>query len=49
MADDLGVRYADLLSGSFDCAGRIVLTAVWPFGCFPGGPDLVADAARRVR
>jgi hypothetical protein len=37
MADDLSVRYADLLSGSFDCAGRIVLNAFLPFGCSPGG------------
>src|SRR5215469_8621704 len=37
MADDLSMRYADLLSGSFDCAVRIVLTAFLPFGCSPGG------------
>lgn len=37
MTDDLSVRYADLLSGSYDCADRIVLNAFFPFGCSPGG------------
>lgn len=37
MADDLSVRYRDLLAGSHDCVDRIVLNAFFPFGCSPGG------------
>jgi hypothetical protein len=37
VADDLSVRYADLLTGSYDCADRIVLNAFFAFGCSPGG------------
>jgi hypothetical protein len=37
VADDLSVRYGDLLTGSYDCADRIVLNAFFPSGCSPGG------------
>jgi hypothetical protein len=37
VADDLSVRYGDLLTGSYDCADRIVLNAFFAFGCSPGG------------
>ena len=37
MADDLSVRYGNLLTGSYDCVDRIVLNAFFPFGCSPGG------------
>jgi hypothetical protein len=37
VADDLSVRYGNLLTGSYDCVDRIVLNAFFPFGCSPGG------------
>ena len=37
MADDLSVRYGNLLTGCYDCVDRIVLNAFFPFGCSPGG------------
>jgi hypothetical protein len=37
VADDLSVRYGNLLSGSYDCVDRIVLNAFFAFGCSPGG------------
>jgi len=37
MADELSVRYGNLLAGSYDCVDRIVLNAFFPFGCSPGG------------
>src|SRR6266702_3544221 len=37
MADDLSVRYGDLLTGSYDCVDRIVLNAYYPLGHNPGG------------
>ncbi len=37
MADDLSVRYEDLLTGSYDCVDRIVLNAYYPLGHNPGG------------
>ena len=35
--DDLSDRYGDLLSGSYDCADRIVLNAYFSIGHSPGG------------
>lgn len=35
--DDFRRRYADLLSGSYDCVDRIVLNAYYPLGHHPGG------------
>jgi hypothetical protein len=35
--DDLSERYADLLTGSYDCVDRIVLNAYHPLGHNPGG------------
>jgi len=37
VADDLSVRYRDLLTGSYDCVDRVVLNAFFAFGCSPGG------------
>ena len=37
MADDLSVRYGDLLTGSYDCVDRIVLKAYFGLGHNPGG------------
>jgi hypothetical protein len=37
VADDLSVRYQDLLTGSYDCVDRVVLNAFFAFGCSPGG------------
>ncbi len=37
MADDFSERYGDLLTGSYDCVDRIVLTAYFPLGHNPGG------------
>jgi hypothetical protein len=37
VADDLSVRYGNLLTGSYDCVDRIVLNAFFAFGCSPGG------------
>ncbi len=48
MADDFCERYGDLLTGTYDCADRIVLNACFPLGHNPGGfRTLVAAAARR--
>jgi hypothetical protein len=30
MADDFTERYGDLLAGSYDCVGRVVLNAFFP-------------------
>ena len=44
MADGLSKRYADLLTGSYDCVDRIVLHAYFRMGTIPaasvcgGGP-----------
>ena len=35
--DDFSSRYADLLTGSYDCVDRIVLNAYYPLGHNPGG------------
>jgi hypothetical protein len=37
MADGLSKRYADLLTGSYDCVDRIVLNAYFRMGHHPGG------------
>src|SRR6476646_6909888 len=37
MADQFTERYADLLTGSYDCVDRIVLNAYFPLGHNPGG------------
>ena len=37
MADDFSERYGDLLTGSYDCVDRIVLTAYFWLGLNPGG------------
>jgi hypothetical protein len=37
MADDFSLRYAHLLTGSYDCVDRIVLNAYYPMGSTPGG------------
>jgi hypothetical protein len=37
MADSLSDRYADLLTGSYDCVDRIVLNAYFRMGHDPGG------------
>jgi len=37
MADEFTERYADLLTGSYDCVDRIVLNAYFPLGHNPGG------------
>src|ERR1035438_6930198 len=37
MADGLSERYADLLTGSYDCVDRIVLNAYFRMGHDPGG------------
>jgi hypothetical protein len=36
-ADPLGLAYADLLVGQYDCVDRIILNAYFGFGCNPGG------------
>ena len=35
--DEFSARYADLLTGSYDCVDRIVLNAYYPLGHNPGG------------
>jgi hypothetical protein len=35
--DPLGLAYADLLVGQYDCVDRIILNAYFAFGCSPGG------------
>jgi hypothetical protein len=35
--DGLSIRYHDLLSGSYDCVGRMVLNAYFPMGHTAGG------------
>ena len=37
MPESLSDRYAELLSGSYDCADRIVLNAYFRMGHTPGG------------
>jgi hypothetical protein len=37
VGDELGERYGDLLTGSYDCVDRIVLNAYFPLGHNPGG------------
>lgn len=37
LSDELSARYADLLTGSYDCVDRIVLNAYYPLGHNPGG------------
>ena len=37
MADSLSDRYAELLTGSYDCVDRIVLNAYFRMGHDPGG------------
>jgi hypothetical protein len=37
VADELSERYADLLTGSYDCVDRVVLNAYYPLGNTPGG------------
>src|SRR6266508_1671790 len=36
-SDEFTARYADLLTGSYDCVDRIVLNAYYPLGHNPGG------------
>jgi hypothetical protein len=36
-ADPLGLAYADLLVGRYDCVDRIILNAYFQFACSPGG------------
>ena len=33
----LGLAYADLLEGQYDCVDRIILNAAFPLACSPGG------------
>jgi hypothetical protein len=35
--DPLGLAYADLLDGQYDCVDRIILNAYFGFACGPGG------------
>lgn len=35
--DPLGLAYADLLIGQYDCVDRIILNAYFAFACSPGG------------
>jgi len=37
VADDFSERYGDLLTGSYDCVDRIVLSAFFLLGHNPGG------------
>ncbi|WP_157746593.1 hypothetical protein [Micromonospora inositola] len=37
MIDEFSARYADLVTGSYDCVDRIVLNAYYPLGHGPGG------------
>src|SRR5262245_60237149 len=37
MADEFSERYADLVTGSYDCVDRIVLNAYFSLGRNPGG------------
>jgi hypothetical protein len=37
MPDSLSDRYADLLTGSYDCVDRIVLNAYFGWGMIPEG------------
>jgi hypothetical protein len=37
MTDVFSERYGDLLTGEYDCVGRIVLNAYFPLGHSPGG------------
>src|SRR5216684_3895317 len=37
VADDFAARYAELLTGSYDCVDRIVLNAYYPLGSSSGG------------
>ncbi len=37
MAHDFSARYGDLINGSYDCVGRVVLNAWFPMGVNPGG------------
>ena len=37
MSDSLSERYEDLLTGSYDCVDRIVLSAYFRMGHDPGG------------
>ena len=36
-SDPLGLAYADLLIGQYDCVDRIILNAHFPLACSPGG------------
>jgi hypothetical protein len=36
-SDPLGLAYADLLTGQYDCVDRIILNAYFPLACSPGG------------
>jgi hypothetical protein len=37
VADPLGLAYADLLIGQYDCVDRVIVNAYFPFACSPGG------------
>ncbi|WP_157743022.1 hypothetical protein [Micromonospora coriariae] len=37
MIDEFSARYADLVTGSYDCVDPIVLNAYYPLGRGPGG------------
>jgi len=37
VADDFTERYGDLLTGSYDCVDRVVLSAFFSVGHHPGG------------
>lgn len=57
--DPLGLAYADLLVGRYDCVDRIILNAYFAFACSPGGfrlwwrslegSDDTLDNARLIR
>ena len=36
-SDEFSLRYADLVTGGYDCVDRIVLNAFFPLGHHPGG------------
>ena len=43
--DPLGLAYADLLIGQYDCVDRIILNAYFPLACSPG-PARIAGQSR---
>src|ERR1700674_218166 len=49
MPDSLSDRYAELLTGSYDCVDRIVLNAFFRMGHGPGGFRGVVAGPDRIR